>query len=370
MALPPRRPRTTSQGTPWSPAASASLDSGGADEADRDAEDRRRLRRALLQHFQQPEQGGRRIADGDHGAVEIRPPQLQRRRRAGGAELARRGRGTAGSRSVQITLVVRRQPGAGDAVRHHLGIAQDRRAGVQRGARGAHHAGPEIDGEGGLDQPAGMDHPHRDVGLLRRKAAEIGLFADDGEGALIDGGAVAHIVEWDAPQPPCLSRMRRAAAASSDLRDDELRRVARPAFDHETGPAVQPHYGEVGRARVRAALDAARDMQAAPGQRAAPAPRPARAFRCGRRRRPAGRRQAETERRGSCGSVMKPRAAALRRTMSTLASARPMTSSARPKQVAMPEAPARSASAARPARAAWSVWPKARPRPSARLAIR
>ena len=40
---------------------------------------------------------------------------------------------------------------------------------------------------------AGMDHAHRDLGLLGGEARQVGLGADDGERALVDRGAVAQI---------------------------------------------------------------------------------------------------------------------------------------------------------------------------------
>ena len=46
---------------------------------------------------------------------------------------------------------------------------------------------------GRLDQTAGVDHAHRDFGFVGGEAREIGLGADDGERALVDGGAVAQI---------------------------------------------------------------------------------------------------------------------------------------------------------------------------------
>ena len=44
-----------------------------------------------------------------------------------------------------------------------------------------------------LDQAAGMDHAHRDVGFFGREARQIGFGADDGERALVDRRAVAQI---------------------------------------------------------------------------------------------------------------------------------------------------------------------------------
>jgi len=79
-------------------------------------------------------------------------------------------------------------------VRHHLGIAQDRRALCERGACCGDQPGAEHDILGYFDAPAGMDHAHGDLGLFGREARQIGFGADDGEGALVDRGAVAQIV--------------------------------------------------------------------------------------------------------------------------------------------------------------------------------
>ena len=62
------------------------------------------------------------------------------------------------------------KPRAGDAVRHHLGVAQDRRAAGERGARRRHHAVAEPDVLRRLDLAAGVAHAHRHVGFLRRAA--------------------------------------------------------------------------------------------------------------------------------------------------------------------------------------------------------
>ncbi len=152
------------------------------------------LRRARLQHLEQVEQRGRRVADGDHRALQPVAPQLERRGRAGGAELGGQlGHARIAQRADH--LVLRRQPRAGDAMRHHLGVAQDRRAAQRaRPAPPRPKPGANSMNSATIDQAAGMDHAHGDLGLLGREAREIGLGADDGEGALIDGGAVADIV--------------------------------------------------------------------------------------------------------------------------------------------------------------------------------
>ena len=53
----------------------------------------------------------------------------------------------------------------------------------------------EFDALGRGDLAASMDHAHGDLGFFRAEPRQIGLGADDGEGALIDGGAVAKIIE-------------------------------------------------------------------------------------------------------------------------------------------------------------------------------
>ena len=60
-----------------------------ADEADRKGQDRRRLRRAIVEHFQQMKQSGGRVADRDDGAMQMRPPLLDPGGGAGGRQLRR-----------------------------------------------------------------------------------------------------------------------------------------------------------------------------------------------------------------------------------------------------------------------------------------
>ena len=109
---------------------------GGADEADRDAEDRRRLRRTCVDQIEQTEQRGRA-----HCRWRQPPPRYARATsralppNAWWSVFAARS-ATRGSLSVQITSLSRRQARASDPARHHLGVAEDRRAGRERAARG------------------------------------------------------------------------------------------------------------------------------------------------------------------------------------------------------------------------------------------
>ena len=75
-------------------------------------------------------------------------------------------------------------------MRDHLGIAEDRRAGGKRGARSGDEVWREDEMPRRLDLAAGMDHADRDIGLVSRKARQVGFRADDGEGALVDRVAV------------------------------------------------------------------------------------------------------------------------------------------------------------------------------------
>ena len=47
---------------------------------------------------------------------------------------------------------------------------------------------------GGLDLAAGMDHADGDIGLGFGEARQVGLGANDGEGALVDRRAVVDVV--------------------------------------------------------------------------------------------------------------------------------------------------------------------------------
>ena len=78
-------------------------------------------------------------------------------------------------------LIVARQARPGDAIRDHLGVAQDRRAGLQRRDAGEHRAWGEQDVGRHLHHAAGVDDPDRDPLFVRRETREVGLAADDGE---------------------------------------------------------------------------------------------------------------------------------------------------------------------------------------------
>ncbi len=130
MALPPLRPCTIRNGTRPS-AASAALDFRGADEADRHADHRGRVRGAGVEQFEQPEQRSRRVADGDERAFHPLAPQ----REGGGRTRVADAPGDFGHlwRVQRADHLVRGgQPGTRDAVRDHLRVAQDRPTSKQR----------------------------------------------------------------------------------------------------------------------------------------------------------------------------------------------------------------------------------------------
>ena len=192
MALPPMRPRTMRNGTPRELAASASFDSaaptnptgmpriaaGFGAPASSISSRRNSAVGALPMATTAP--ASRSIHSSSAAAERVVPVLRGERWHA---------------RIVQRAddFVARRQPRTGDAVRHHLGVAQDRRAGgIARSApprRDRHR----IRSAARPRHSAGVDHAHRDIGLFGRKAREIGLGADDGERALIDRAAVAQI---------------------------------------------------------------------------------------------------------------------------------------------------------------------------------
>ncbi len=136
IALPPRRPFTHEIGHAVPALREGFLRFRRADEADGNAEDRRRPRRAGVEHLEQTKQRRRRIADGDDGAGELIAPRSS----AAAERVVPRRSASAGTRGIAQRAdhrVARRQPRARDAVRDHLGIAQDRRAGCAARPRAA-----------------------------------------------------------------------------------------------------------------------------------------------------------------------------------------------------------------------------------------
>ena len=91
-------------------------------------------------------------------------------------------------------LVAGGEPRAGDAVRHHLRVAEDRLACEQRAARRRDEARREHEVAGDLDHAAGMDDAHGDAGFVRGEAGKVRFAPDDGEGAPVDLGAVAGVI--------------------------------------------------------------------------------------------------------------------------------------------------------------------------------
>ena len=84
MADPPRLPGQGQIGHAARIAQQFVLGLGGADETDRQRDDRGGARRTGVEMFEQRKERGRRIADHDDGAGEIGKPQIDRGSRARG----------------------------------------------------------------------------------------------------------------------------------------------------------------------------------------------------------------------------------------------------------------------------------------------
>ena len=192
MALPPFLPVDQDKGNAFI-GAQQFLGFRRADKTDGHADHRGGPWRAGVEHFEQSKQRRRRIAYGHDGAVQSIAPKLQ----SGGAARIAGFPGETGDARVgehADHLVVRGQTRARDAMRDHVGVAQDWRAGAQRHARRLGRAGREDDVVGDLDHAAGVDDAHGDALLRRRKARKPRLGANGREGARVDRGAVANIV--------------------------------------------------------------------------------------------------------------------------------------------------------------------------------
>ena len=110
----------------------SALDSAAPTKPTGKAEDQRRLRRAGVEHFQQVEQGGRRVADHHHAAFQVRAPQLQRRGGAGVADASWPARARVGSSRVQITRLFAGRRARVTPSATMCAVAQNRRALGQR----------------------------------------------------------------------------------------------------------------------------------------------------------------------------------------------------------------------------------------------
>ena len=268
-------------------------------------------RRAGGDQLEQAEQRGRRIADRD----DARRPAAAARDRSpppcGSCRAVAASAGVAGSASVQMTSLpagrrARVTPSATMRASQKIGAPP-----VSAALRRLGRAGREDEVARRLDHAAGMDDAHRDALLDRREAREIGLAADDGEGAAVDRGAVLFVVVARASRGG-LSRCKTLSPRWSTRRRDRgarqtaaRRRVARRAVDDEVVAVLASPISVTAVAtRPGAALGAAADMQddaLALGQQrraARPHPRATGATACMQAGAPG---QATTRRRGSRG---------------------------------------------------------------------
>ena len=160
------------------------------------------------------------------------------------------------------------QPRARDAMRDHLGIAQDRRARSQGGPRGRREAVAELDGLRRFRAAARMDHAHHDISLILGKARKIGLGTNDCERALVDRVAVADVivaVHREAPRE--LTSCATCFGNASAVTEHDHR-----AVDEHVAAPVAAEHGQRCRGRMGAALGATRHMNdlaigAAPARR-------------------------------------------------------------------------------------------------------
>src|SRR5690606_36367506 len=254
------------------------------------------------------EQGGGRIADGQDGTSEMLGPEIERSGRAGIADRCRQGRCARIAQGAD-SLVVGGKAGGGDAARDHFRVAENGRAGLKRLAGRRNETGAKDEMPGGLDHAGGMDHAHGKLGLVFGKAGQIGLAADDGEGLPVNGVAILDVVVLR-HRPSRQARAGTSPASStissgvSPARPRKRRPIpsARPTSVISAGrgwaqPLAQP---ETWRCFPTGTCGAS----AAPSRRAAIWPEA----------QPSLPTQALARRRGSVGSVMKPRpvAAAMR----------------------------------------------------------
>src|SRR5690606_8049382 len=148
--------------------------------------------RAVTQFFEQVEQRSGGIANCHDCTAHPLAPQVYGSGRARIADPARYF-GSAGIAQRADDFVASRQAGARNAMSDHFGIAEDRRAALQRKACRTDEIRREGKTARSLYLPAGMYHADCDFGLGFGEARQVRLRADDGEGALVNRSAVADI---------------------------------------------------------------------------------------------------------------------------------------------------------------------------------
>ena len=165
----------------------------GAHEADRKGEDDGGRRRPFAEQFQQSEEGGRRVADGDHRAVEEREPTVHRDGGAGG-------RGAAGLRRESglaeeaAHAVPGRKALADHSVRDHPGVGDHRLSAGERGPGGEDGLATPVEVGDHVGHAAGVHDANRDLVQELREAREVRLGAHDLERAAVDLVRVAEVV--------------------------------------------------------------------------------------------------------------------------------------------------------------------------------
>ena len=83
--------------------------------------------------------------------------------------------------------------GVGVGPGDHVGVAQDRRAGVERRSRRADQAGVHLQVTGQVGLTGAVHHPHGESLGVRRNAGQVGLAADGRERVDVDLRAVVDV---------------------------------------------------------------------------------------------------------------------------------------------------------------------------------
>ena len=182
-ALPPRRPRERDIGEAAAEPDQRRLGLGGADKADRKAEDQRRPRGALGDDLEEMKQRGRRVADRDDGARRDAAATARPRRPSACCAAPRPRRRVAGSRKRADHLV---SAGSRSRVMPAATIALSTRIGAPAasaappGRHGAARPGEVVEDR---DIAGRMRQPQRQRPQRCREPREIGLRPDQRERA-------------------------------------------------------------------------------------------------------------------------------------------------------------------------------------------
>src|SRR5262249_7998978 len=134
-------------------------------------------------------------------------------------------------------IVLRGQPRACDPVRDHLGVTEDWCAGLERRTGSRDEPFGKLELLDCFDEPASMNHAHRDIGFIGTEARQVRLVADDGERTLVDRMAVANI---GGAAHACSLFRRSVGLWASDISSARTSQVARTPSSMSSGSASVP----------------------------------------------------------------------------------------------------------------------------------